>query len=122
LSLLTPSVLPMLPITLATLGVNKASSWLMSMFTSACYVVGIVLSFSAFGALFALTGTAFGAMLGHPVAAVAIATLFAVMALNCFDIVPFRLPERIAQRAAQVGGRGPIGAFAAGLVAGVISS
>lgn len=122
LSVFTPCVLPMLPITLATLGVTRAQSRWTAFTTAASYVVGIVLTFTVLGVVFAFTGTLFGALLGHPVTAVLLALVFVALAASCFEILPFQLPSRVTQRMAKIGGRGPLGAFAAGLVAGFLAA
>ena len=122
LSVATPCVLPMVPITLGTVGVTRATSRGRAVLTAAAYMAGIVLTFTTLGVAFALTGRMLGSLLAHPATALALAALFALMALSCFGALPFALPGAVTNAAAKVGGRGPLGAFAAGLVAGFIAA
>ncbi|HSD12311.1 MAG TPA: cytochrome c biogenesis protein CcdA, partial [Patescibacteria group bacterium] len=122
LSVATPCVLPMVPITLGTLGVTRATSRGRAVLTAGAYMAGIVLTFTALGVTFALTGRVFGSLLSSPVTAVALAAVFVALALSSFGLIGFRLPTALTQAAAKIGGSGPPGAFAAGLVAGVIAA
>lgn len=122
LSVATPCVLPMVPITLGTLGISRASSRGRAVLTAGAYMAGIVLTFTALGICFALTGRMLGSLLAHPATAIALATVFTVLALSSFGLIAFRLPAPLTQAAAKVGGAGPAGAFAAGLVAGIIAA
>jgi thiol:disulfide interchange protein DsbD len=122
LSVATPCVLPMVPITLGTLGITRATSRGRAVLTAAAYMAGIVLTFTVLGVAFALTGRMLGSLLAHPATAIILATVFVAMALSSFGALPFRLPGAVTQLAAKIGGRGPLGAFAAGLVAGFIAA
>jgi thiol:disulfide interchange protein DsbD len=122
LSVATPCVLPMVPITLGTLGVTRAASRGRALLTAGAYMAGIVLTFTALGVCFALTGRMLGSLLAHPATAVAIAAIFVALALSSFGLIGFRLPQALTQAAAKVGGSGPAGALAAGLVAGFIAA
>lgn len=122
LSVATPCVLPMVPITLGTLGVTRAASRGRAVLIAAAYMSGIVLTFTALGITFALTGRMLGSLLASPVTAVALASVFVALALSSFGLIGFRLPSALTQAASRIGGSGPLGAFAAGLVAGVIAA
>ncbi|HTM68021.1 MAG TPA: cytochrome c biogenesis protein CcdA [Candidatus Binatia bacterium] len=122
LSVATPCVLPMVPITLATVGITRATSRGRAFLTAAAYMAGIVLTFTALGVAFALSGRMLGSLLSHPATAIVLAALFVAMALSSFEVLPFRLPNAVTQLASKVGGHGPPGAFAAGLVAGFIAA
>ena len=122
LSVATPCVLPMVPITLGTLGITRATSRGRAVLTAAAYMSGIVLTFTVLGVAFALSGRMLGSLLAHPATAIILATIFVAMALSSFGALPFRLPNAVTQAAAKIGGRGPLGAFAAGLVAGFIAA
>ena len=121
LSVATPCVLPMVTITLGTLGVTKTTSRGQAALRSACYLAGIVITFTALGLFFSLTGQVFGSFLGLPAVNIAIAAVFVLLAAGSFELYEPRLPGFIASRLAGRGGRGWIGALAAGLVAGFIA-
>lgn len=121
LSVATPCVLPMLPITLSVLGVAKAETKRKALTLSLSYVAGIVICFTSLGVFSALTGTLFGSFLGHPVTAVAIALIFAVLAGASFELYEINLPPWLSNRLARSGGSGHGGGFVMGLVAGFIA-
>ena len=121
LSVATPCVLPMLPITLSILGASKETSRRRSLAVSAVYVAGIVLCFTALGIFSALTGSLFGSLLGHPVTAIVLATIFVLLSGSSFDLYELRLPNALMQRFSSMGGAGFSGAFVMGLVAGFIA-
>ena len=112
----------MVPITLGTLGVTRATTRGRALLTAAAYMAGIVLTFTVLGTAFALSGRMLGSLMAHPATAIALAALFIALALSSFGLINFRLPDRLTQAAAKIGGHGPLGAFAAGLVAGVIAA
>jgi thiol:disulfide interchange protein DsbD len=121
LSVATPCVLPMLPITLSVLGVAKSDKR-KALTLSLTYVAGIVLCFTSLGIFSALTGTLFGSFLGHPAVAVGIALLFVLLAAASFELYEVRLPSFVARRLGAPGSGGGHGrAFLMGLAAGFIA-
>jgi thiol:disulfide interchange protein DsbD len=122
LSVATPCVLPMVPITLGIMGATKAASRARAILVSGCYALGVVAAFTALGVAFGLAGGVFGSWMGHPATAVAVAAVFTLLAVSSFGLFEIRLPSALANEAAKVGGAGPLGAFAGGLVAGVIAA
>jgi thiol:disulfide interchange protein DsbD len=111
----------MVTITLGTLGVTKTTSRGQAMLKSACYLAGIVITFTALGLFFSLTGKVFGSFMGLPAVNIAIAAVFVLLAAGSFELYEPRLPGFITARLAGRGGRGWLGALAAGMVAGFIA-
>ena len=122
LTSLTPCVYPLIPITVSVFGARSSASRRQSMALSALYVLGLATMYSALGATAALTGKAFGSVLQNPWIVGAIALLFVAMAASMFGAFDLSLPSGLQARLSTVGGTGYAGAFAMGLVAGLIAA
>ncbi len=121
LTALTPCVYPMIPITVSIFGA-KGVSRRRAFALATLYVAGIAFMFGALGTVFALLGKAFGTFLANPWVIVPLALLFAAMAVSMFGAFELTLPTRLQERLSRVGGRGFAGAFAMGLVGGLIAA
>lgn len=124
LTSLTPCIYPMIPITLAILGARtKGQSKLKSFSLSLAYVLGIAFTYSILGVAAAKTGAMFGSALGNIWVVTGIAMLFSVMALSMYGVFELQVPAFIRDKVgtAQTGS-GYFGAFATGLIAGVVAS
>jgi thiol:disulfide interchange protein DsbD len=123
LTSLTPCVYPLIPITVSLFGARgddvprSRAMWL-----ATCYVAGIGVMYSSLGIFSALAGRAFGTFMANPFVMVPIALLFLVMAASMFGAFELNLPPSVATRLSQVGGKGVGGAFAMGLVGGIIAA
>ncbi|HZZ85808.1 MAG TPA: cytochrome c biogenesis protein CcdA [Anaeromyxobacteraceae bacterium] len=122
LTSLTPCVYPLIPITVSVFGARQAGSRRHAVALSGLYVLGIATMYSALGVGAALTGSAFGSATQNPWVLGAVALVFAVMAASMFGAFELQLPASLQGRLAQVGGAGHAGAFAMGLVAGVVAA
>ncbi|AKU91904.1 protein-disulfide reductase DsbD family protein [Vulgatibacter incomptus] len=122
LTSLTPCVYPLIPITLGVFGARQAGSRLKSFGLVTTYVLGMAAMFSGLGFAAASSGKAFGTILANPWVLVGLATFFAVMASSMFGAFELAVPQGLAQRLNRVGGTGFGGAFAMGLVAGVVAA
>ncbi|WP_248340678.1 protein-disulfide reductase DsbD family protein [Anaeromyxobacter paludicola] len=122
LTSLTPCVYPLIPITVSVFGARKAAGRRQAVALSALYVLGIAAMYSALGVGAALTGKAFGSATQSPWVLGAVALVFAAMAASMFGAFELQLPGAWQARLSQVGGAGYAGAFAMGLVAGVIAA
>jgi thiol:disulfide interchange protein DsbD len=124
LTSLTPCIYPMIPITLAILGARtKGQSKMKSFSLSLAYVFGIAFTYSILGVAAAKTGAIFGSALGNVWVVSAIALLFGVMSLSMYGVFELQVPAFIRDKvgSAQTGS-GFGGAFATGLIAGVVAS
>lgn len=120
---LTPCVYPMIPITLGIFGargggVSRAKALLLA--TS--YVVGMGLTYATLGVIIAMIGGQFGTILANPYVVVPIVVLFCVLAASMFGAFELNLPASWQARLNQVGGTGFRGAFAMGMVGGLIAA
>jgi thiol:disulfide interchange protein len=120
----TPCIYPMIPITLAILGVRTQSStrW-QGFLLSVTYVLGIALTYALLGLTAAKTGALFGQVLAHPLVTALIVVTFALMALSMFGLFEVQAPAALRDRLAMYRtGPGYGGAFVSGLIAGIVAS
>jgi thiol:disulfide interchange protein DsbD len=122
LTSLTPCVYPLIPITVSVFGARRAGSRGQAMLLSGLYVVGIAFTYSALGVGAALTGKAFGSVMSNPWVIGGVAIVLVAMAASMFGAFDLALPAGLQARLSRVGGAGFAGAFAMGLVAGVIAA
>ena len=119
---LTPCVYPMIAITVSVFGARTAKSRFEAAALSTVFVLGIATMFTPLGLFAALSGTAFGTALSSKVVVIAIAVVFLALAASQFGAFEFVLPDALTQRLASVGGVGYGGAFALGLVSGLVAA
>jgi len=119
---LTPCVYPLIPITVSIFGARKAGTRREAMALSGLYVLGIAAMYSALGVGAALTGAAFGAVMGNPWVVGFVALVLAAMAASMFGAFELQLPASWQTRLSGVGGAGRAGAFAMGLVSGIVAA
>lgn len=119
---LTPCVYPLIPITVSVFGARKAGTRREAMALSGLYVLGIAAMYSALGVGAALTGKAFGSVMQNPWVIGFVALVLGAMAASMFGAFEIRLPYSWQGRLNTVGGAGKAGAFAMGLVSGIIAA
>jgi thiol:disulfide interchange protein DsbD len=123
LTSLTPCVYPLIPITVSLFGGrgdDVPRSRALALASS--YVAGIGVMYAGLGIFSALAGRAFGTFMANAWIMVPIAILFVVMAASMFGAFELNLPPSLQQRLTAVGGKGFSGAFAMGLVGGIIAA
>jgi thiol:disulfide interchange protein DsbD len=120
---LTPCVYPMIPITLGIFGARgKDVSRARALALATAYVVGMGVTYATLGVIMALIGAQFGTLLSNPYVVIPIVLLFVALALSMFGAFDLNLPASWQARLNQVGGRGYRGAFAMGMVGGLIAA
>ena len=119
---LTPCVYPMIAITVSVFGARHARSRTEGALLSFAFVLGIVSLFTPMGVASALTGRGFGSALGNPLVVGAVAVVFAALAASLFGAFEVALPSSLGNRISRVGGRGYRGAYALGLVCGLVAA
>lgn len=125
LTSLTPCVYPMIPITLSIFGARgKDVSKGRAIGLATAYVGGMGVTYSALGVTFALIGKAgeFGTQLANPWIVFPLVILFLALAASMFGAFDLNLPSSLQAKLNQVGGQGFGGAFAMGLVGGLIAA
>jgi thiol:disulfide interchange protein DsbD len=120
----TPCIYPMIPITLAILGARTQGQSRMRGFTlSLAYVLGIALTYSTLGVAAASTGSLFGAVLSNVYVVSGLALVFVVMGLSMYGLFELQAPAIVRDRLGATQTKaGYSGAFATGLIAGVVAS
>ncbi len=120
---LTPCVYPLIPITVSLFGAHrKEASRRSALFLAASYVGGIACMYSSLGILVGLTGAKFGAFMTSKLVMIPVIFFFIAMAASMFGAFELALPVELNTRLSQVGGKGFLGAFLMGLVAGLIAA
>ncbi|MEO6773749.1 MAG: cytochrome c biogenesis protein CcdA [Kofleriaceae bacterium] len=125
LTSLTPCVYPMIPITLAIFGARgKDVPRKRAILLAVAYVNGMCLTYTILGVTFAVIGKAgdFGTQLASPYVVFPLAILFIALALSMFGAFELNLPASWQAKLNTVGGKGYGGAFAMGLVGGLIAA
>lgn len=122
LTSLTPCVYPLIPITVSIFGARKASGRGEAVALSLLYVLGIAVMYSALGLFASLSGAAFGSVMQSPIAVGIVALVLAAMAASMFGLFDLSLPSSLQARLNKVGGAGRTGAFAMGLVSGIVAA
>ncbi len=120
---LTPCVYPMIPIVIGVFGARDDGTSRGRAFALATsYVMGMALLYSVLGVLFALAGKQAGSLLANPWVVLPMVAMFLALALSMFGAFEIRVPMALQNRLSHVGGRGYAGAFAMGLVGGVVAA
>lgn len=125
LTSLTPCVYPMIPITLSIFGARgKDVSKGRAIGLATAYVGGMGVTYATLGVTFALIGKAgdFGTQLANPWIVFPLVILFLALAASMFGAFDLNLPSSLQAKLNQVGGQGFGGAFAMGLVGGLIAA
>jgi thiol:disulfide interchange protein DsbD len=122
LTSLTPCVYPLIPITVGVFGARQAESKGRALLLTTSYVVGMGVVFSALGVFAALSGRAFGSVLGNSWVVVGLAVFMVVLATSMFGAFEMALPSGLATKLNGVGGGGVVGALLMGSVAGFLAA
>lgn len=116
---LTPCVFPMIPITVGIIGGSARSATPRGRIVglTLTYVLGLALFYSLLGLLAGLSGTLFGTVASNPWVRLAVGNLLLVFALAMLDVIPVKVPGRLADWAGSLSG----GSYPAVLLLGASS-
>ena len=117
---LTPCVYPVIPLTVSFFGGQAHGQSRRTFLLAAAYVLGMATTYSALGVAAALSGRLFGAALQSPWVLAVIALVLVAMALSMFGLYDIRMPTALMQKAGAR--RGVAGAYAMGLLVGVVAA
>jgi thiol:disulfide interchange protein DsbD len=121
---LTPCVYPMIPITLGIFGARGNVKRSRALALAAAYVGGMGLMYATLGVIFSLIGkeTEFGTQLASPFVVIPLVIFFGALAASMFGAFELNLPASLQAKLNSVGGQGFKGAFAMGIVGGLIAA
>ncbi len=121
LTSLTPCVLPIMPVVLLIIGVGAGHR--RRNFALACSLTcGVALTYASIGLLTSLAGLPIAFLFGQRWIVGLIIIFYLLMALSMFGLFSLQLPHAWQQRLQHVGGRGPRGAFFAGISTGLLAT
>src|SRR6202163_4368935 len=119
----TPCVLPMVPILSGLIvGQGKSVTTARAFLLSLTYVLGMALTYTVTGALFAAAGQQVQAVFQQPWIIMLFAALFMAMALSMFGLYTLQMPGFIQTRVAQLSNRQRAGSFGGVAVMGMLSA
>jgi thiol:disulfide interchange protein DsbD len=120
-SVLNGCVYPLIPITLAVIGVRGAESRGRNLMNAAIYVLGMAVMYTTLGLLAALLGRIAGFSFQNPFLMGFVVAVFIAMALSMFGVWELNLPSRWTREI--VTSRSHyVGIFFMGLVSGVVAA
>jgi thioredoxin:protein disulfide reductase len=119
----TPCVLPMVPILSGLIvGQGKSVTTARAFSLSLTYVLGMAVTYTITGALFAAAGKQVQAVFQQPWIIMLFAALFIAMALSMFGVFTLQMPGFIQTRVAQISNRQRGGSFGGVAVMGMLSA
>lgn len=122
-SAFTPCVLPIIPITLAFIGVRKSEPHLGKNFLlSLLLVLSMSLTYAILGFLAAFLGKSLGFFFQSPYFLSFSILLYVVFSLSLFGVFELQVPLGLRNRLAKLGGVGVIGAILSGFTIGFLAA
>lgn len=120
----TPCVLPIIPITLAFIGIrkNQVVSIRRNFLSSLILVLSMSLSYAILGLAAALLGKSLGFLFQSVYFLLFAIALYVAFALSLLGLFDFQIPMRIRNSLAKVGGEGSWGTVLAGLTIGFLAA
>ena len=119
----TPCCLPMVPILSGIIvGQGKHVTTARAFALSLTYVLGMAVTYTAAGALFAAAGQQIQATLQQPWIIVSVAALFVALALAMFGLYELQVPAALMNRINAASGRQKTGTFVGTAVMGALSA
>ncbi|HTI04687.1 MAG TPA: cytochrome c biogenesis protein CcdA [Gemmatimonadales bacterium] len=125
---LNPCIWPMIPITAGTIGgvggtqASGTTSRRRAIALTLTYVLGLALFYALLGLIAGLSGTMFGTISANRWALLAIGNLLLVFALAMFEVIPIRMPARLAAWAGSLGGGSYPAVFLLGVTSGIVAA
>jgi len=117
----SPCIYPLLPITLAFIGVRSGAKRLKGLMLSLFYVLGMAVTYSTLGVIAALTGRLFGQISNHPLSFLAIGNACIIAGLSFLDVIKINFTGiHLQNKINRTGGYFP--AFLLGLASGLAVS
>lgn len=122
LASLTPCVYPMIPITMAVIGIRDISKRKAAVLTLAL-VIGMAITYSTLGVIAALSGNVFGSILSSASFIIGMSTLFFIFGASLLGAFEFSLSSSLQGRLQSWSSRSGIwGPFLTGVILGPLSA
>lgn len=118
----TPCVIPLIPLTLAVIGLRRERRHRRNFFLTSVLVLAMVLTYALLGVLVSLLGLQLGFLFQSPFFLLIGAILFIVFALGLFGVYELQMPLWLRNRMAKLGGQGYWGATLAGMTIGILAA
>ncbi|MCX5702077.1 MAG: sulfite exporter TauE/SafE family protein [Candidatus Omnitrophica bacterium] len=116
----SPCVFPLIPITLAFIGVKAGSSRLRGLILSLVYVLGLAVTYSLLGLFAALTGRLFGKVAEHPVSFFIIGNVCIIAGLSFLEAININFMDLGLQNKIKMTG-GIFSVFLLGAASGLVA-
>lgn len=118
----TPCVYPVIPITIAFIGVRSGRSRKRGLLLSVVYVTGMAVTYSMLGAIAALSGKLFGQVQTNPWIYFTVANLCLFMGMSMLNVLtlPFRTPQFITDMQPRTRSKGVVGSFLIGAASALV--
>lgn len=118
----TPCVWPLVPVTLAIIGVRKDQSIFKNFVSSLVLVSGMAVMYSVLGLLAAWFGRSFGFLFQHVAFLIFLDILLVLMALSLFGFYQIQLPSGWQTKLSKISASGYRGIFFIGLTMGFLAA
>lgn len=118
----TPCVLPMIPITLAVIGVRKNQSVLKNFLASVILVLGMSVMYAVLGLLAASFGQSLGFLFQSPYFLILIVLILGLFSLSLLGLFEIQLPVGVQTKLASISASGYRGVFFVGLTLGLLAA
>jgi cytochrome c-type biogenesis protein len=118
----TPCIYPVIPITVAVIGVRGGGSKVRGFFLSLIYVTGMAVTYTVLGTIAALSGRLFGQIQSNPWTYFLIGNLCVLMGLSMIGVFSFsiRIPSFVPQGQLRDRTKGVVGSFLMGAASGLV--
>ena len=114
----TPCVYPLIPISIAYIGVTATTSKLKGFTLSLSYITGMAVTYATLGLVASLSGRLFGSINAHPVTQLIAGALIVVFGLGMFDFFHITLPSWVRLPSLKKGSH--LSTFMVGIVSGLM--
>ncbi|MDO8461343.1 MAG: cytochrome c biogenesis protein CcdA [Deltaproteobacteria bacterium] len=118
----TPCVLPLIPMTLAFIGIRKERKSRRNFVLTLALIGGMAFVYAVLGIIAAWVGQSLGFLFQSSLVLILFALLFLLMALSMFGLVHLQVPLFLRKRFAKMGGEGIGGALLAGATLGFLAA
>lgn len=119
---LTPCVWPMIPVTLAIIGIRKKATKLHNFLASLVLVLGMAVTYSILGMVSALLGMGLGFLFQSLVFLIVLEITILGMALSMLGLYEIGLPSHWQNKLAKISGHGYHGIFLIGMTLGLMAA